>query len=361
MDASRYSRQMQLPDFGIQEQQQLFRSSVLVIGAGGLGCPVLQILVSAGVGTMGIADFDTVALHNLHRQFLYDEQDIGKPKVIAAKEQLEKSNSQTEIQIFHEMITAGNALAIVQNFDVVVDCTDNFSTRYLINDICFLLKKPLVYGSVFRYEGQVAVFSLEKEGQITGYRDLFPVAPEPHEVPDCNEAGVLPPLTSVIGSFQAYEVIKILTASDDILVNRVLLFNLKNYQATVIKFKSVSDKACPKSLEEIRNFDYQVFCGADKSEEIHSLEELSRFLQQDNSVLVDVREPDENPEIPLKHVLKVPVSAIEQVMEGMQDFEHICFICASGVRSKKVLTQCKLQYPDKELKHIPKGITIFQK
>jgi len=192
MNIDRYSRQIMLRDFGMAAQEKLANSSVLVVGAGGLGCPVLQVLVSSGVGVIGIADSDKVDFHNLHRQFLYDEQDVGTPKAVAALERLNRMNSDTEIVAFQEMVTTQNVFSIIHNFDVIVDCTDNFTARYLLNDACFLLKKPLVYGSIFRHEGQVAVFNVEKENKITNYRDLFPGPPSPNEVPNCNKAGVLP-------------------------------------------------------------------------------------------------------------------------------------------------------------------------
>ncbi|MBD0294073.1 MAG: HesA/MoeB/ThiF family protein, partial [Flavisolibacter sp.] len=209
----RYQRQVILQEFGEAGQQKLLQAKVLVIGAGGLGCPVLQYLAAAGVGVVGIADDDIVSLTNLHRQVLYSMSDIGKSKVERAAAILRQLNPDIEIIPYHLRLTNKNALDIITAYDIVVDATDNFPTRYLLNDACVLLSKPLIYGAVSKFEGQVAVFNgVGSSGEKSvNYRDLFPVPPQEDEVPNCAEAGVLGVLPGIIGSLQAGEVIKLIT------------------------------------------------------------------------------------------------------------------------------------------------------
>lgn len=361
MDINRYSRQTILSDFGIAGQQRLLNASVLVIGAGGLGCPVLEVLASSGVGKIGIVDFDVIETHNLHRQFLFDENNVGQPKAITAKNNLIKRNSETEIKTFNIRIEAKNIISIIEKFDVVVDCTDNFSTRYLINDACVLAKKPLVYGSIFRYEGQVSVFNVEKDGISTQYRDLFPVPPKPDEVPSCNEAGVLPSHSAIIGTIQANEVIKIIIGSANILANQLLVFNSLNYQTMTINFKESPVKNGPKTIEELETFDYELFCNLHKNDEINSISDLEFFLDQKESILVDVREVDEQPKISLFEVIEIPLSSLKENLEKLKSYDNLCFICATGIRSKKALNMVKKQFPEKEIKHFSSGIkTVIQ-
>ncbi|BFO67509.1 molybdopterin-synthase adenylyltransferase MoeB [Chryseobacterium sp. KCF3-3] len=355
MDLKRYNRQMILPDFGITAQEKLAESSVLVVGAGGLGCPVLQILVSSGIGAIGIVDFDIVEMDNLHRQFLYDEQDVGTPKVIAAVEHLNKMNTDTEMAAFQEMLTSDNVFSIIHNFDVIVDCTDNFTTRYLLNDACALLKKPLAYASIFRHEGQISVFNVEKDNKVTNYRDLFPVPPNQNEVPDCNEAGVLPAHSAVIGTFQANEVIKLLIGSEDVLIHQLLSFNTRNYQSMIVNFNPCQEKSGPETIEQFKNFNYEEFCNIRKENDIRSTADLQTFLNQKNSIMIDVREADELPRLNALQALEIPLASLGQNLKTLENYENLCFICASGKRSRKALELTKTYFPEKEIKHFPAG------
>ena len=356
MNIDRYSRQIMLRDFGMAAQEKLANSSVLVVGAGGLGCPVLQVLVSSGVGVIGIADSDKVDFHNLHRQFLYDEQDVGTPKAVAALERLNRMNSDTEIVAFQEMVTTQNVFSIIHNFDVIVDCTNNLTATNLLNDACFLLKKPVVYGSIFRHEGQVAVFNVEKENKITNYRDLFPGPPSPNEVPNCNKAGVLPSHSSVIGTFQANEVIKLLTGSDEVLVHQLLIFNTKNYQSMKMNFNKNKERPEPQTIEELKNFNYEAFCNIRKSDDISSNSELETSLSRESSILIDVREADEQPRLKSFNALEIPLPALERSLGSLNSYQNLCFICASGIRSKKAVEIAKAHFPGKEIRHFPSGI-----
>ena len=219
----RYQRQILLKEFGIDAQQKLLQAKVLVIGAGGLGCPALQYLVAAGIGTIGIVDDDIVSLNNLHRQVLYTVNDIGLSKAEVAAEKLKALNDEINIISYNERLTNKNALALLMNMILLVDGTDNFSSRYMINDACVLLNKPLVYGAISKFEGQVAVFNIKDEIQIRAinYRDLFPTPPKDDEVLNCAEAGVLGVLPGIIGTMQANETIKLITGIGKPLINTI--------------------------------------------------------------------------------------------------------------------------------------------
>lgn len=228
----RYNRQMMLPEIGDAGQEKLKKAKVLVVGAGGLGCPVLQYIATAGVGTIGIVDFDKVEIHNLHRQILYTENQVGQAKSTTAKSVLENLNPLIDIIAFEEKLTAENAVRIIQNFDVVVDGCDNFATRYLVNDTCVTLGKTLVYGSILKYEGQLAVFNYKGSKNL---RDLFPEPPNPEDVPNCNLNGVMGTLPGIIGTMMAHETLKLLMDLP-ILKNELVLFNTLDWSFNKLKF-----------------------------------------------------------------------------------------------------------------------------
>lgn len=228
----RYNRQTILPEIGDEGQEKLKKAKVLVIGAGGLGCPVLQYIATAGVGFIGIIDFDTIEMHNLHRQILYTENEIGKEKAIVAKEVVSKLNPLIEVVAITEKLTIENASAIIAQYDVIVDGSDNFSTRYLVNDTCVILQKPLVYGSILRFEGQVAVFNHKGSKNL---RDLFPEIPDPKDVPNCNVNGVLGTLPGIIGTMMAHETLKLIMELPT-LRNELILFNTLNWGFTKLNF-----------------------------------------------------------------------------------------------------------------------------
>jgi adenylyltransferase/sulfurtransferase len=236
MNFERYQRQMLLPELGFAGQQRLLAARVLVIGAGGLGCPVLQYLAAAGVGTIGIIDDDTVSMSNLHRQILYTVADIGRPKAIVAAERLQQMNPDIIIQPFLDRLDIEKALELFPLYDLVVDGSDNFPTRYVVNDICAIVNKPLVYGAISQFEGQVAVFNCPgKTGRSVNYRDLFPHPPAPGEVRSCAEAGVIGVLPGIIGTLQANEVIKLITGIGSPLINQVLIYSaLTNKQHIIM-------------------------------------------------------------------------------------------------------------------------------
>ncbi|MFV5700512.1 HesA/MoeB/ThiF family protein [Flavobacterium sp. XS2P12] len=231
-DFLRYNRQMMLPEIGDSGQEKLKKAKVLVIGAGGLGCPILQYVATAGVGTIGIVDFDTIELHNLHRQILYTEEQVGKSKAITAKSVLETLNPLIDIIAFEEKLTMENATQIIMNFDVVVDGSDNFATRYLVNDTCVMLGKSLVYGSILNFEGQMAVFNHNGNKNL---RDLFPEPPNPKDVPNCNLNGVLGTLPGMIGTMMAHETLKLIMDLPT-LDNELVLFNTLDWSFKKLRF-----------------------------------------------------------------------------------------------------------------------------
>ncbi|ESU28950.1 thiF protein [Flavobacterium limnosediminis JC2902] len=231
-DFLRYNRQMMLPEIGESGQEKLKKAKVLVIGAGGLGCPILQYLATAGVGTIGIVDFDKVELHNLHRQILYTENHIDTPKATTAKTILEALNPNIEIEAFEDKLTIENAERIISTFDVIVDGCDNFTTRYLVNDTCVKLGKSLVYGSILKFEGQLAVFNHKGSKNL---RDLFPEPPNPKDVPSCSVNGVMGSLPGIIGTMMSHETLKLIMELPT-LENELVLFNTLNWNFTKLKF-----------------------------------------------------------------------------------------------------------------------------
>ena len=228
----RYNRQTILPEIGDEGQEKLKKAKVLVIGAGGLGCPILQYIATAGVGYIGIMDFDTIEIHNLHRQILYSENEIGQEKALISKEVVSKLNPLIEVEAINMKLTKENASTIIPQYDVVVDGSDNFATRYLVNDTCVEFQKPLVYGSILKFEGQVAIFNHNGSKNL---RDLFPEMPDPKEVPNCNLNGVLGTLPGIIGTMMAHETLKLILELPT-LKNELVLFNTLNWGFTKLNF-----------------------------------------------------------------------------------------------------------------------------
>ncbi|MDZ7878890.1 MAG: molybdopterin-synthase adenylyltransferase MoeB [Saprospiraceae bacterium] len=331
----RYARHFALPDFGIQGQIKLKNSRVLVVGAGGLGCPVLLYLAAAGVGCIGIIDGDVVDDSNLQRQVLYTVADIGKSKAVAAKERLLAMNPHIEIEVFKEHLTSENALGIISKFDVVADGTDNFPTRYLVNDACVLAGKVNVYASIFRFEGQLSVFNLPQNDGERGvnYRDIFPTPPPAGLIPDCAEGGVLGVLPGIIGSMQANEIIKVLTSVGEPLAGRLFLFDAQSFTAKSLKIKK---NLYYKPIQRL--IDYQIFCGV----KTVSIPEISiidfKKMQSENAhfQLIDVREPCEYTVSNLGGTL-YPLSILAEKTAFLSKNLPIIVHCQSGSRSAKAV------------------------
>lgn len=353
----RYSRQIILPNFGNEAQNQLAKSRVLVVGAGGLGVPVLQYLAAAGVGKLGIADGDVVEMSNLQRQILYNETELCKNKAQIAKEKLAKLNSEIKLKVYDFFIDQLSVFNIIEHYDVVVDCTDHFSIRYLLNDVCFLLKKPLVYASIFQFEAQLSVFHYGENPY--NLRDVFLEIPDERSVPNCNEAGVIGTLAGIAGSLQANEVIKIITKIGNINSGKLLLFNSLNNQITQLSIKKNIAIFSPTSKEEILQKNYGFFCSDQFS--LEKLKDLEDVLGKENSVLIDVREKNEFPKITVFPVLEIPLSELSENTASLQRFDVLVFICKSGIRSKKAVHLLQEIAFTKPCYSVQKGIEIFKK
>lgn len=335
-DFERYTRQMLLPGFGEATQQRLSQAKVLVIGAGGLGCPALLYLAAAGVGTIGIVDFDSVELSNLHRQVLYSEEDLGQPKAMVAAKKLAEQNSQVKLIAIETRLTTQNAEEIISPYDLVLDGSDNFPTRYLVNDACVLLGKTLVYGSIYRFEGQVAVFNLpDEKGNKAHYRDLFPDLAQIEGVLNCAEAGVIGILPGIIGGLMANETLKIITGIGVPLANRLMTFNALNNASYTMEL-SANPKAAeflPKTLEELSYMDYENTCYIPGLKEL-APEDLDKFFAENQEYrLLDVRESHEMPKLVGYPYFSIPLGSLLGRMDELRENKKILAFCQSGARS----------------------------
>ncbi|AKD04252.1 HesA/MoeB/ThiF family protein [Pontibacter korlensis] len=325
-EIKRYSRQIILPEIGHEGQARLKQAKVLMLGAGGLGCPVLQYLTAAGVGTIGIVDNDVVDESNLQRQILYWVEDVGRKKATVAAEKLGKQNPFVNFRIYTERLTAENAEEIIATYDLVVDGSDNFQTRYLVNDICVTLNKPLVFGSIFKFEGQVSVFNYN--GGPT-YRCIYPTPPAPEEVPSCSEIGVLGVLPSLIGSYMASEAIKVICRIGSVLSGKLLVLNTLENSIDFYSFNRAADFAAPKE-EPTPSFS----CASASAVEEVSLAELRQWLAAKDTVcLVDVREKHEYDMFNIGGV-NIPLSSLPEQLHTLPESESIIFCCLSGKRSQ---------------------------
>lgn len=369
---TRYSRHLILPEIGMEGQKKLLRAKVLLIGAGGLGSPLGLYLAAAGVGTIGIVDFDDVDLSNLQRQILHTNDDIGKPKLDSAEKRIKAMNPDTKVIKFKTRITSENALEIIQGFDIVIDGTDNFPTRYLVNDACVLLGKTNIYGSIFRFDGQTTVFK-PKDGPC--YRCLYPEPPPPGMVPSCAEGGVLGILPGTIGLIQATEAVKIITGQGDSLVGRLLI-----YDALRMKFRELKlrrDPNCPICSDKPtihKLIDYQEFCGLKRAEEapasksnagdvlpvISATELKQKIDKKETFVLVDVREQFEFQIGRIPGSVLIPMGEIPNRMNELEKFkgQEIVVHCKSGGRSQRAIDFLKTKGFTK-LRNLTGGITAW--
>jgi sulfur-carrier protein adenylyltransferase/sulfurtransferase len=325
---SRYARQVTLPEIGEDGQRKLLDSSVLVVGAGGLGSPTAIYLAAAGVGRIGLVDFDRVDITNLHRQVLYGTSAVGRPKLEAARERLEDLNDDVRIETHETRLTSENALDIIPNYDVVIDGTDNFATRYLVNDACVMLGKPNVYGSIFRFDGQVSVFATP-EGPC--YRCLYPEPPPAHLVPSCAEGGVLGVLPGVIGTLQATEAIKLITGVGETLAGRLLLFDALRMTFRTMKLP----RRCEQHAPITKLIDYEEFCNRMTSTDITPAEVAERLGRGEEIVLLDVREPYEWSAGHIENAQHIPLAQVPQRLGEIPKDREIVAICRMGGRSER--------------------------
>jgi molybdopterin/thiamine biosynthesis adenylyltransferase/rhodanese-related sulfurtransferase len=347
-ELARYSRHILLDEIGVAGQTRLATARVLVVGAGGLGSPAALYLAAAGVGTLGIADFDRVADHNLQRQLLHDDTTVGETKVASAARRLRATNPLIRVVEHAGGVTVDNAIELFSGYDIIVDGTDNFSSRYLNNDAAFFAKKPLVYGSVFKFEGQVAVFDPARGGPC--YRCLFPEPPAAGSVPGCGEAGVLGALCGVIGSLQALEVLKLITGAGEPLRGRLL-----TYDGLTQRFQTLAlphDPNCPlcgtaPTIRSLRAENYSEACAPVSSSSMDSTDDIpleisvteaKRLLDEEacTALLVDVREPYETEICQVKGSELIPMRQIPERMHDLPRDEHLLILCHTGVRSMRV-------------------------
>jgi adenylyltransferase/sulfurtransferase len=323
-ELSRYHRHILLPEIGIKGQKKLKNAKVLVIGCGGLGCPVLQYLSAAGIGNLDIVDFDVVEESNLQRQVLFSTEDIGKPKAISAQAKLSKYNPLISINVFMQRLDVSNALELIKHYQLIVDCSDNFKTRYLINDACVILGKPLVSGSIYKFEGQVTVFNY-KNGPT--YRCLYPEPPEEKFVSNCAETGVIGTLTGLTGTLMANEVIKIITGIGSVLSGKLLTFDI-----LTTRFQTFSYNLNPKNKEiRVLASDYNDSC-SDIVRDITAKELRQKLSKNEPLQIIDVREPVEFQERNIGGIL-IPLRTLEKNLDKIPKDIPSVVVCRSGVRS----------------------------
>ena len=349
-EQNHYLRQLTLPELGSAGQQRLKDARVLVIGAGGLGCPALTYLAAAGVGTLGIVDFDRVEISNLHRQVLFTVEDVGRNKAEAAAERLKMLNPHIQLRAHPEGLTAENALSIIKDYQIVVDGSDNFPTRYLVNDACVLLDKPLVFGSIYKFEGQVSVFNYQNGPT---YRCLYPTQPEEGEVPNCAEIGVIGVLPGIIGSLQAMETVKLITGLGEVLSGSLLVYDALRTSFQKFQFAARPESRSVTALQD----DYGETCAVPTAglEEI-DYEELELVMQElIPPLLVDVREPHEYLQFNLGGV-NWPLKTIGQHVPELLARTSVVLCCQSGVRSRQAYEILAPALPNHRFRQLKGGV-----
>ncbi|MGH7989560.1 MAG: molybdopterin-synthase adenylyltransferase MoeB [Limisphaerales bacterium] len=360
----RYSRHLILPEVGLAGQKRIKAASVLSIGAGGLSSPIAMYLAAAGIGKIGIVDFDTVDYSNLQRQILHTDADVGRSKAESAKEMINALNPNVEVVIHNTRITSENALEIIAPYDIVVDGTDNFPTRYLTNDACVLLKKPNVYGSIFRFEGQTSVFAPHLGGPC--YRCLYPEPPPPGMVPSCAEGGVLGVLPGIVGCIQTTEILKLAIGKGTSLVGRLLLFNALDMKFRELKLRR--DPACPvcgenPTIKEL--IDYEVFCGIEplaqnENPDEVTVQEMKKALDDPKLGIkvIDVREPFEFEIARVEGVPLLPMSELQNRFTELDPNTQYYLLCKVGARSHSAMEFLREQ-GFKYVKNVKDGINAW--
>lgn len=365
-ELARYNRHIIIPGFGMEAQLKLKRAKVLVIGSGGLGSPVLLYLAAAGVGTLGIVDFDVVDDSNLQRQVLFGVESVGKPKVEAARDRLKALNPHLNIVLHNTHINSSNALEIIRDYDVVADGTDNFPTRYLVNDACVLLGKPNVYASIFQFDGQVSVFNYaDRDGERgPNYRDLYPTPPPPGLVPSCAEGGVLGVLPGIIGCLQASEVIKVVTGVGETLSGRFFTFDALQFETRTFRIRKREDNPISGQHPTITGLiDYEQFCGMRAVEEkplreITAKELYDLQVKGERIQVIDVREPHEYQISNIGGEL-IPLSTIGERADEISRDKKVIVHCKMGGRSAKAIQELEEKYGFTNLYNLKGGILAY--
>ena len=349
MNPSRYLRQTSLISFGAINQNKLLQAKVLVVGLGGLGVPIAQYLNAMGVGTIGIVENDVIALHNLQRQVLYAENEVGAPKLAVGLKKLQAQNTNTKFIPFNTYLNATNALEIIAQFDVVVDATDNFGTRYLINDACVILNKPFVYGALHGFEGQISVFNF-KNGPT--YRCLFPNPPKQDSIPDCNVNGILGVLPGIIGTLQALEVIKVITDIGEPLTGKLLLYDGLTQQTRSIQFNR---QASSTKISQLKAAYETPDCVNDL--DTITIEEFLRLKTPFD--LWDVREPSEFKDFHLPNAINVPLGQLQNRLNELSAINYTYLVCQSGKRSATAYQKIKAHKPNAQVINLSGGINHY--
>ena len=360
-ELERYSRHLILPEFNIAGQRKLKNARVLVVGTGGLGSPLLLYLAAAGVGKIGILDFDVVDESNLQRQVIFTVADVGKPKVEAAKARLEALNPHVKFEAYNIKLESSNALDIIKDYDIVADGTDNFPARYLVNDACVILGKPNVYAAIYRFEGQVSVFNNLRQDGTRGpnYRDLFPSPPPPGLVPSCAEGGVIGVLPGIVGSLQANEVIKVISGVGEPLDGRLFLIDAFSFETRTLKLQKNPEQVV---IEEL--IDYDEFCGLNLNEELEEVKEitvqaLAEALENDANIqLVDVRESFEV-EIASIGGDHIPLGSIADQVAKINADRDVIIYCKVGERSAKAIRELEQKFGFENLYNLKGGLSAW--
>ncbi len=352
MKSDRYIRQTTLKDFGPLAQQKLAEASILVVGIGGLGIPVLQYLNAMGVGTLGMMDQDVVGFSNLQRQILYSESDIGRPKLEVALERLSAQNTETTFKTYETFLVRDNALEIIADFDVVIDTSDNFPTRYLVNDACVILNKPFIYGALHGFEGQVSVFNYQ--GGPT-YRCLFPQMPSDKEIPNCDDNGVLGVIPGIVGSHQALEAVKVITGIGEVMSGKLLIFNGLDNSYYKINFPHVPENLTIFALEESYG-EQSCAIGSDIS-----MEELQQLLEvKDPIQLIDVRSAIEFREFHLPNSINIPLAEFENRLQEIDSRRPVYLLCQTGKRSRIARQELLQEFSDIAVYNVVGGIGNYR-
>jgi len=351
-EKKRYDRHLRLKDVGHKGQLKFKNARVLVVGAGGLGCPALLYLTAAGVGTIGIIDFDDVDESNLQRQVLFDINDIGENKAHAAKKKLSTQNPFINFIVSDQKLTNKNAIKLFTDFDIILDGTDNFATRYLVNDACVLLGKPLIYGAINKFEGQVSVFNY-KEGPT--YRCLFPVPPEPGSVRSCSDVGVLGILPGIIGAHQANEALKIILGIGTTLSGRILVYNALESSFTELALEKTTFQPAVSNEKELVEYNYDFFCGIETGI-YNSISRVDFEALTEETLVLDVRESWEEPKVYNKKVLEIPLEEIPNNLKSIPSNEPVYVICQKGSRSASAISFLEKEYSFQNLINVSGGM-----
>jgi len=342
-DFSRYSCQMVLPGFGEAAQVLLQKAKALVVGAGGLGCPAAQYLAAAGVGTVGIADYDVISISNLHRQILFTPGDAGLGKAIVAAKHLQKQNPVIEVIVHDVKVVSDNVIDLISQYDIIIDCTDNFETRYLLNDACVLGGKPIVYGAIYQFEGQVAIWNVKNENGIasSNYRDLFPQV-NATQIPGCAEGGVIPTLAGIIGCMQANEVIKYITKTGELLAGKVLIFDAFSMQSRVIKIGNRS-RTNITALTDTFNVPTM------------SVSDVKKGLLNNSLELIDIRNDQERDAIDIGGT-HIEADELEDNWDYINNGVVKVLYCSSGKRSGEAVKMIKQKFPHTQVYSLEGGL-----